>query len=396
MGTGVSTFLETPSSANLRTAVTDETGTGALVFATNPTLEGLTLNNQASMFVRDTDSTVGRIIGSGNIFYVQAGADATDATGHIFMGRYASASPVANITLNGTTTNVAANLVVGGNANVAGTVNTAGQLISTVATGTAPLAVSSTTQVSNLYATRAALADSLIGGTASKGQVVYLSGVNTTSSVTAPTTNMAALLYNTATNAPYWATPSQSLASIMGFTSTATAATTTTLTSSSSSYQYFTGTTTQTVTLPDTSTLALGWTFHIVNNSTGLVTVQTSTGQPLVVIPAGTTSMVTCIDIAGNTTAAWEAGITDFSTYTGSGAVVMNTSPTFTTPNVGAAVGTSLNVTANVNAATMTLTGDTSLGGAASNVRIMGHRVWISQTAPAAGSNVAGDVWITW
>jgi hypothetical protein len=37
-GTGVATFLSTPSSANLRSAVTDETGTGALVFATSPTL----------------------------------------------------------------------------------------------------------------------------------------------------------------------------------------------------------------------------------------------------------------------------------------------------------------------------------------------------------------------
>ena len=38
LGTGVATFLATPSSANLRTAVTDETGTGALVFANTPTL----------------------------------------------------------------------------------------------------------------------------------------------------------------------------------------------------------------------------------------------------------------------------------------------------------------------------------------------------------------------
>jgi hypothetical protein len=36
-GTGVATFLSTPSSANLAAAVTDETGTGALVFATSPT-----------------------------------------------------------------------------------------------------------------------------------------------------------------------------------------------------------------------------------------------------------------------------------------------------------------------------------------------------------------------
>jgi len=38
LGAGVATFLATPSSANLRTAVTDETGTGALVFANTPTL----------------------------------------------------------------------------------------------------------------------------------------------------------------------------------------------------------------------------------------------------------------------------------------------------------------------------------------------------------------------
>jgi hypothetical protein len=37
-GSGVATWLGTPSSANLAAAVTDETGTGALVFANTPTL----------------------------------------------------------------------------------------------------------------------------------------------------------------------------------------------------------------------------------------------------------------------------------------------------------------------------------------------------------------------
>ncbi|HEY4513546.1 MAG TPA: hypothetical protein VJH06_03475 [Candidatus Paceibacterota bacterium] len=54
LGTGVATFLATPSSANLASAVTDETGSGALVFATSPsfttpslgaaTASGLTLS----------------------------------------------------------------------------------------------------------------------------------------------------------------------------------------------------------------------------------------------------------------------------------------------------------------------------------------------------------------
>lgn len=38
LGTGIGTFLAAPSSANLASAMTDETGSGALVFATSPTL----------------------------------------------------------------------------------------------------------------------------------------------------------------------------------------------------------------------------------------------------------------------------------------------------------------------------------------------------------------------
>lgn len=38
LGAGVGTFLATPSSANLRNALTDETGSGAAVFGTSPTI----------------------------------------------------------------------------------------------------------------------------------------------------------------------------------------------------------------------------------------------------------------------------------------------------------------------------------------------------------------------
>src|SRR4051812_7224796 len=43
LGTGVATFLATPSSANLISALTDETGTGNAVFSTNASLTGTTL-----------------------------------------------------------------------------------------------------------------------------------------------------------------------------------------------------------------------------------------------------------------------------------------------------------------------------------------------------------------
>ena len=79
LGTGVANFLGTPTSANLAAAVTDETGSGALVFATSPTL---------------VNPTIGVATGT--------------------------------------------------------SLSVSGQLTSTVATGTAPLVVSSTTPVTNL------------------------------------------------------------------------------------------------------------------------------------------------------------------------------------------------------------------------------------------------------
>jgi hypothetical protein len=50
LGTGVATFLGTPSSANLASAVTDETGSGSLVFATLPTFgsTGIKLSGSTS------------------------------------------------------------------------------------------------------------------------------------------------------------------------------------------------------------------------------------------------------------------------------------------------------------------------------------------------------------
>ena len=48
LGTGVATFLGTPSSANLAAAVTDETGSGLLVFGTSPTLVTPALGTPAS------------------------------------------------------------------------------------------------------------------------------------------------------------------------------------------------------------------------------------------------------------------------------------------------------------------------------------------------------------
>jgi hypothetical protein len=64
LGTNVATFLATPSSANLAAAVTGETGSGALVFGTGPSIAGGALSGTFS----------GTPIFSGNITFSSTGA----------------------------------------------------------------------------------------------------------------------------------------------------------------------------------------------------------------------------------------------------------------------------------------------------------------------------------
>lgn len=162
------------------------------------------------------------------------------------------------------------------------------------------------------------------------GSVVFSNSPTLTGTVTINSLTTSGLVTNTSGGVLGTATYQRVNADLMGYTTTATAAGTTTLTSASTTYQLFTGTSTQTVQLPVTSTLVTGWTYHIVNNSTGNVTVNSSGGNQIIIIPPGTTAMATCIDTTVSTAAGWEAGLTDFSTYTGTGSVVLSAGPTFT------------------------------------------------------------------
>jgi hypothetical protein len=91
LGTGVATFLGTPSSANLLAAVTDETGTGALVFAGSPTFTGTPLAPTAAVatdttqiattaFVRDIIPTGIISLWSGSIATIPSGWLICDGT----------------------------------------------------------------------------------------------------------------------------------------------------------------------------------------------------------------------------------------------------------------------------------------------------------------------------
>ena len=126
------------------------------------------------------------------------------------------------------------------------------------------------------------------------------------------------------------------LTSLEGFTTTATSGGTTSLTNTSTHKQIFTGSANQTVTLPATSTLAQGWSFQIVNISTGTLTVQTSTAVLLGTIPSNTSGTPVALTTSGNTAADWEFGLADFSTSTGTGAVVLNSSPSVNFLSLGA------------------------------------------------------------
>jgi len=98
------------------------------------------------------------------------------------------------------------------------------------------------------------------------------------------------------------------------YTTTATAAGTTTLTASSTLLQFFTGSTTQTVVLPVVSTLATGQRYEIHNNSSGAITVNSSGSNLVATVPAGVTTVCTCILITGTTAASWDADIQGFTT----------------------------------------------------------------------------------
>jgi len=125
LGTGVATFLATPSSANLRAALTDETGTGAAVFATSPTLvtpalgaatatsvNGVSLTNGGSgaLTVTGTASVSGANTGdqtsvTGNAGTATALQTARAINGVSFDGTAAITVTAAAGTLTGTTLN---------------------------------------------------------------------------------------------------------------------------------------------------------------------------------------------------------------------------------------------------------------------------------------------------
>jgi microcystin-dependent protein len=84
LGTGVATFLGTPSSANLAAAVTDETGTGSLVFAASPTLSGTPLAPTAAVGTNTTQiATTAFVQAAGLVGEIKMWGTASAPTGYL-------------------------------------------------------------------------------------------------------------------------------------------------------------------------------------------------------------------------------------------------------------------------------------------------------------------------
>jgi hypothetical protein len=177
-----------------------------------------------------------------------------------------------------------------------------------------------------------------LSGVAAAGMITYLTGTNSleTYNGTTWTANGTGDVTTTGTQTLTNKTLTLPIIDnfLLGYATTATAAGTTTLTNASVNQQLFTGTTTQTVVMPVSSTMTVGTRYLIENNSTGVVTVQSSGLNTIVAIPSNVSVKVTAILNSGTTAASWDYEYVGFNAITGTGSAVLATSPTLTTPTL--------------------------------------------------------------
>jgi hypothetical protein len=213
LGTGVATFLATPSSANLATSVTDETGSGNLVFATSPTLvtpilgtptSGTATNLTGLPLTTGVTGTLPIANGGTNLTTYTTGdivyASATNtlnkladvATGNALISGGVGAAP--SYGKIGLTTHVSGTLpVANGGTGVTSSTGTTAVVLSTSPTLVTPvLGVATATSVNKVALTAPATSATLTiadGKTLTASNTLTLAGTDATTMTFPPTTS---------------------------------------------------------------------------------------------------------------------------------------------------------------------------------------------------------------
>ena len=447
LGTGIATFLGTPTGANLAAAVTDETGSGNLVFATSPTLvtpvlgvatatsiNGTTIPTSATLIkTSDTGTVTSTMITDGTIVDADINASAAIAKTKLALTGAITSTDIANDTIVNADINTAAAIdwtKLGISSTVSSTeigyvdgvtsaiqtqldsklatataASTYAPLASPALTGvpTAPTAAANTntTQVATTAYVQTELTDLLNGAPGALDTLNELASAlgndaNYSTTITTALAGKLPLAGGTMTGA------------IAMGTNKITGMGTPTVSTDAATKGYVDGVTVapSNLTGPITSVgsatsiasqTGTGTKF-VVDTSPTLVTpvlgVATATSINGTTIPSTKTLVVTTdkLSTLAATTSAELAGV--ISDETGSGALVFATSPTLTTPALGVATGTSFNSITGLSSTTPIVDGTAAVGSGTTAAR--GDHVHPTDTsrAPLASPTFTGTVTI--
>jgi hypothetical protein len=355
LAAGVATFLATPSSANLISAVTDETGSGALVFATSPTLVTPALGTPSSGVL-------------------------TSCTG-----------TAAGLTAGTVTTN----------ANLTGPITSVGNATAVAAqTGTGSTFVmqaSPTLTTPNIGTPSAGVLTSCTGLPISSGVSGLAAGVATFLATPSSANLLAAVTDETGTGALVFAnTPTLVTPALGAATGTSLAlgggtALTTTNRTGTGNLVLATSPTLVTPALgaATATSLTLTTDLAVADGGTGRSTSTTAYG----LLAAGTTATGAHQTLAAGATTeilvgGGAAALPSWTTATGSGAPVRATSPTLVTPTLGVATATSINgLTVTTSTGTLTITNAKTLS--VSNSLTLAGTDSTTMTFPSVSATVA-------